>query len=170
MQIARCNFHYFEHRAMNCNWEQTAEKPWPTYRCTVHGHIVEVRGKMPESLDPFCERARAQLAAGRGGQWPVVSGQSPSTSHPTNGPGDCLCRAIERWSGEEPKLSCGCRSRIARMNAWGPDGCRKHLDEIVGWLVEEATKRGWRSAKLPGARWAVKRMVLGAIAESEKAE
>jgi len=135
----------------------------------VHGHTVEVRGKMPDSLDHFCERARAQLAAGRGGQWPVVSGQSPSTSHrplATNGPGDCLHRAIERRTGEEPKLSCGCRSRIARMNAWGPAGCREHLDEIVGWLLEEAERRGWRSAKLPGARWAVKRLVLAAIKES----
>jgi len=22
------------------------------------------------------------------------------------------------------------------MNAWGPAGCREHLDEIVGWLTE----------------------------------
>jgi hypothetical protein len=29
------------------------------------------------------------------------------------------------------------------MNAWGPSGCREHLDEIVGWLEEEAGKRGW---------------------------
>jgi len=69
--------------------------------------------------------------------------------------------------GEEPKLSCGCRVRIAQMNAWGPDGCREHLEEIVGWLLEEAQRRGWRSAKLPGARWAVKRLVLAAIAESK---
>ncbi len=86
------------------------------------------------------------------------------------GPGDWLHIAILKWVGKGPTWKCGCKDRINQMNAWGPDGCREHLDEIVGWMLEEAEKRGWRSAKLPGARWAVKRMVMSAIKESEKLE
>ena len=58
-------------------------------------------------------------------------------------------------------------SRISQMNAWGPQGCREHLDEIVGRLLDEAQRRGWRTAKLPGAHWAVKRLVNQAIHRAE---
>jgi len=55
------------------------------------------------------------------------------------------------------------------MNAWGPAGCREHLEEIVGWMVEEANKRGrWRYAvSVPGSRYFIERMVLGAIGKAE---
>ncbi len=54
------------------------------------------------------------------------------------------------------------------MNAWGPQGCREHLDEIVAWLLDEAQRRGWRTAKLPGARWAIKQLVSQAIRLADK--
>jgi hypothetical protein len=54
------------------------------------------------------------------------------------------------------------------MNAWGPAGCREHLDEIVGWLIDEAVKRGWRAANWPGARFVCRRLVMSAIREAEK--
>lgn len=84
------------------------------------------------------------------------------------GPGDYLHDAILRWVGESPTANCQCRSRIAQMNAWGPAGCREHLDEIVVWLLEEAHRCGWRTIKLPGTRWAVKRLVLQAIRKAER--
>lgn len=28
------------------------------------------------------------------------------------------------------------------MNLWGADECERRVDEIVGWLREEATERG----------------------------
>ena len=34
--------------------------------------------------------------------------------------------------------------------------------------MDEAQRRGWRATKLPGARWAVKRLVLVAIRKSER--
>ena len=51
------------------------------------------------------------------------------------------------------------------MNAWGPAGCREHLDEIVGWMAEEANKRGWwkYAVAVPGSQLFIKRMVLVAI-------
>ena len=107
------------------------------------------------------------------------------------GPGDHLHLAIFRWVGEGPTRMCGCQDRIAKMNAWGPEGCRKRLDEIVGWMEGEAKKprpiyksikqedgtekqeivghnNWWRYAvAVPGSRYFIKRMVLGAIKKAE---
>ncbi len=53
---------------------------------------------------------------------------------------------------------------------FGPDGCRERLDEIVGWMEGEAKKRGWLgyAVGVPGSRYFIKRMVLGAIKKAEK--
>ncbi len=55
------------------------------------------------------------------------------------------------------------------MNAWELAGCREHLDEIVDWLVDEATSRGWwkYAVAVPGSRYFIKRMVLEAIKKAE---
>lgn len=110
--------------------------------------------------------------------WPFRC-QCPDTTVPTvkakpkcpKGPGDYLHAMITRWTGEDIRPTCNCRSWIARMNAWGPDGCREHLDEIVGHMLSEAKKRGWKLAGLPGAatvaRLAVRRACR--LAEKEKA-
>ena len=85
------------------------------------------------------------------------------------GPGDWLHVRLLQLVGEGPTHSCGCENRIAQCNAWGPAGCREHLSEIVDWLREQANNKGWWKYlnKLPGARWAVERIVLWAIAKSE---
>ncbi len=85
------------------------------------------------------------------------------------GPGTCLHREIRRWTGEGPTRKCGCTDKIAYLNKIGPAQCRKEIDTIVGWLRDEGIKRGWWQVKLPGARWAIKRLILSAIAKSEKA-
>ena len=86
------------------------------------------------------------------------------------GPSDYLHHALLRWVGEGPTRSCGCEDHISQMNAWGPAGCREHLDEIVGWLEEEARKRGWwkYAVAVPGSLYFLKRMVLEAIKKAEK--
>jgi hypothetical protein len=88
---------------------------------------------------------------------------------PQISPGDYLHLAILKWVGEGPTRSCGCNDRIAKMNAWGPSGCRDHLDTIVDWLADEAKKRGWwkYAVAVPGSRYFIKRMVLGAIKKAE---
>ena len=85
------------------------------------------------------------------------------------GPGDYLHDEIRKWVGEVPTKKCRCRDRIAKMNAWGVIGCREHLDEIVGWLHKEATKRGWWKCvvAVPGSLYFIKRMVLGSIKRAE---
>lgn len=49
------------------------------------------------------------------------------------------------------------------MDEWGPDECEKRIDEIVGWLKEEATKR-----KLPFIDYAGKIIVKKAIKNARK--
>jgi len=85
------------------------------------------------------------------------------------GPGDYLHDAICRWTGEEQIKGCSCLGRIYQMNTWGPAGCRERINEIVEWLAEEANKRGWwrYAVAVPGSRYFIKRMVLGAIKKAE---
>ena len=85
------------------------------------------------------------------------------------GPGDYLHDAILKWVGEGPTRKCGCEDRIRQMNAWGP-ACHDHIDEIVEWLMVEATNRGWwkLTTLIPCSRFAVKQLlILPAIRQAE---
>lgn len=55
------------------------------------------------------------------------------------------------------------------MNAWTFSENREHADEIAAWMIEEAKKRGWRLASVPGAATIAKLMVLRAIRQAERA-
>jgi len=120
------------------------------YRCPVHHWIITV---LPENLPVRCPGYGCERAASR-----------------QKGAGDFLHVAILKWVGEGPTRECGCVDRINQMNAWGPAGCREHLEEIVGWLVEEANKRGWwkYAVAVPGSRYFIERMVRGAIKKAER--
>ena len=86
------------------------------------------------------------------------------------GPGDYLHDLIVAWVSQRVAQGCGCENHIRQMNAWGTQGCRTHLDEIIDWLLAEAKKRGWwkYAAALPGSRFAIRWMVLVAIENAEK--
>lgn len=56
-------------------------------------------------------------------------------------PGTALTALLSRI-GITYTPDCPCRSRAAIMDAWGCDECERRIDEIVGWLREEADKRG----------------------------
>jgi hypothetical protein len=58
---------------------------------------------------------------------------------------------------------CSCTSRAAKMDAMGCDWCEQNLDEIVGWLREEATKR-----RLPFVNVAGRILVRRAIANARR--
>lgn len=100
-------------------------------------------------------------------------------AQPSNGPGGQLTRAFAA-SGFP---SCQkCRLLAARMDAWGPAGCRERLEEIVAdilprakkWLADEAP---WLPRWLPGVsrlesaglRRAIEREVVKAIDAAEQA-
>ncbi len=70
-----------------------------------------------------------------------------------HGPGSQLWRLLEQL-GIEHRADCQCLSRAEQMNAWGPEGCREHRDEIIGWMREGQDRFGWRD-KLTAATRAV---------------
>ena len=71
------------------------------------------------------------------------------------GPGSVLHRALETI-GIEALPSCPCLKRKAIMDQWGWAECQKpeRLDEITGWMEEEATIRGLLFFR-PAARMAL---------------
>ena len=65
-----------------------------------------------------------------------------------------------------PSDSCKCETRADTMNDWGPEGCRRNLDTIVEWLLEEAELRGLPSGKF--TRIIAKSLVITAIRRFER--
>lgn len=55
-----------------------------------------------------------------------------------NRPGDVLHGILREEHGFKI-ASCKCQEWIDRMNAWGSDGCREHIAEIVDHLFDEAS-------------------------------
>lgn len=85
---------------------------------------------------------------------------------PTHGPGAELKKLLKRI-GIVATPNCSCNARAKRMDieeAREPGWCEAHLDEIVGWLREEATKR-----KLPFLDVAGRVLVRRAISNARKA-
>jgi hypothetical protein len=57
-----------------------------------------------------------------------------------------------------PCAGCQCSARRNYLDAMGPDWCQQHLDTILGWLREEAEKRG-----LPFVEFAARQLIHLAI-------
>lgn len=57
------------------------------------------------------------------------------------GPGTELKRLLA-GVGITAEAGCACERHARQMNLWGPDECERRLEEIVGWLRQEASKRG----------------------------
>lgn len=58
-----------------------------------------------------------------------------------NGPGTELKLLIGKV-GITASPGCQCNAHAVQMNLWGPDECERKIDQIVGWLRDEATRRG----------------------------
>lgn len=85
-----------------------------------------------------------------------------AASIPTSGPGTELKKLLSKI-GIKASENCSCNKRAKIMDVWGADQCEEKIDEIVGWLKEEATKR-----KLPFIDFAGKLLVKRAIKNSRK--
>lgn len=57
-----------------------------------------------------------------------------------SGPGTELKKLLARI-GITASPTCPCNERARQMDSWGPEECLKRLNEISGWLAEEASKR-----------------------------
>ena len=95
---------------------------------------------------------------------PQPQGAAPPA--PAHGPGTELKKLLKTWLRIEASPTCSCNARAKRMDteeAREPGWCEAHLDEIVGWLREEATKR-----KLPFVDMAGRVLVRRAISNARK--
>lgn len=91
---------------------------------------------------------------------------APRPPAPTSGPGVELKKLLKRI-GITATPNCSCNARARKMDeeeAREPGWCEAHIDDIVGWLREEATKRG-----LPFLDVAGRILVRRAIANARKA-
>lgn len=69
----------------------------------------------------------------------------PMPGSPIGGPGTELKTILKNWLGITATPGCSCNARAAEMDineSREPGWCESHIDEIVGWLREEAVKRG----------------------------
>ena len=92
---------------------------------------------------------------------PSISPPSPGPAPPAllapGGVGTLLHGYLGRL-GLHATPNCQCIARLQQMDAMGPDWCESNLGTIVGWLEEEARKRG-----LPFSRMAAGLLVRHAI-------
>jgi hypothetical protein len=58
------------------------------------------------------------------------------------GPGGALKSLLRSILGITATAECSCNARAAQMDARGCEWCEANIDTIVGWLREEAEKRG----------------------------
>lgn len=86
----------------------------------------------------------------------------PSSSAARGGCGTELKKLLALL-GIVPK-GCNCNAHVRRMDLLGPDWCSAEIEQIVGWLREEAAKR-----KLPFIEFAARLLVRRAIAIARKA-
>jgi len=111
-------------------------------QCTSELCTVRNR-KLPKSMLAMCERGSATLVDAMLAKLDAAPVPSPPqkpeiAEDPQNRPGSVLHSLLKsRYSVEIG--NCACQEWIDRMNAWGPSGCRDHLEEIVSHLFEEAS-------------------------------
>lgn len=78
------------------------------------------------------------------------------------GPGTLLSGMLERW-GFKASPGCRCRKTAAKMDAFGPDWCRKNTHRIVRVMQWGAMER-----KFPFSRLAARAVLNRAIRKSER--
>lgn len=92
------------------------------------------------------------------------------TLHPSypasrkNGTGSIL-KSLLKKIGIQATEGCSCDKRACLMDANGPDWCLQNLEQIVGWLRDEASTRG-----LPFHDGAAGQLVKYAAWQARKAE
>jgi len=95
-------------------------------------------------------------------RWAANAAVSASVPPPP-GPGTKLKKLLARI-GITATPNCSCNARAAAMDvneAREPGWCEAHLEEIVGWLREEAEKRGLPFLDVAG-RMLVRRAIRNA--------
>lgn len=97
---------------------------------------------------PECDSTGNTMAS-----WPPP----PPAPAPTHGPGTELKKLLKKI-GITASPDCSCNARARTMDERGIEWCEANIDEIVGWLREEAGKRGLPFVDMAG-RMLVKRAI-----------
>jgi hypothetical protein len=107
------------------------------------------------------------VVAQDGDQWTIDTGHPAYPSTPKHsalptagGPGTELKKLLSRV-GITSTPTCKCNARAAEMDRQGCDWVEANVDTVVGWLREEATKRGLPFVDMAG-RMLVKRAIKNA--------
>lgn len=126
-------------------------------RCRERGYLLEeVRGCIVREAGPMITVDENHHA------YPRVA--KPGFTPPPNvtGPGTEL-KAMLKKIGITATPGCACNQRANIMDARGCDWCETNLNQISGWLAEEASKRS-----LPYSATAGKLMIQLAIRRARK--
>ena len=91
---------------------------------------------------------------------PGFAPEPPPEPAPTHGPGTELKKLLKKV-GITASPDCSCNARARLMDERGIEWCEANIDEIVGWLREEAAKRGLPFIDMAG-RVLVKRAIRNA--------
>ena len=125
------------------------------------------RGYTLEEVDPCITKREGETlwVDEKHPKYPHLKEDKKTKSPPTaGGPGTELHKILGRL-GLSPVEGCKCKGRARKMDEWGPDICEDRINEIVGWMEEEARKR-----KKWFVRWPAKTIVLIAINKARKAQ
>jgi len=118
--------------------------------CSKCGRVAVVSSKTIGRVYAFC----------RGDSETRWNKQGVKISNAAGGAGAELKKLLASI-GIVAKPNCSCNARARVMDRQGCDWCEQHLDTIVGWLREEATKRGLPFIDAAG-RLLVKRAIRNA--------
>lgn len=126
-----------------CNFLRSDEG----WRCRECGRLVRSRADV-----------RPLAVCGAANPSGVSAKHRPSNS---SGPGTELKAILRDWLGIQASPNCSCNARARAMDEKGSDWCEANVGEIVGWLREEATKRGLPFVDMAG-RLLIKRAIRNA--------
>lgn len=126
---------------------------------------ITLRDKFPDIVSrmPPCDKLTAKTA-------PPFTIQKPAAVVPTPaistmnlaGPGTQLKRLLSKV-GIKATPNCSCNARARKMDEMGIEWCEQNIDEIVGWLKEEAKRRN-----LPFLAFPTKILVQRAISAAKR--
>lgn len=118
------------------------------WRCPVCGRVARTK-KAPAAVCAESRGPLAEWAARQPKGQPTADEQPPPPTPPppTRGPGTELKKLLAGWPLYITTTeNCSCNAHARKMDieeARAPGWCIEHIDEIVGWLREEATQRGF---------------------------
>lgn len=124
-------------------WE-LLEQPYLSEGCGMDNHFRLVDGAILHFHHWAAGRRPFGLSPQRLACWDSLLGR------PTGGAGTELKALLGRL-GISSSAGCKCSQRARLMDLRGPDWCEANIEQLAGWLAEEAARRGLPYARAVGA-------------------